>query len=78
MRDPWGNPYVYNKTPVYLDIAENVTNEKSFDIYSKGADGATTEALPVDPTDPSDPKHASADDIIRASEGSYAGLGARF
>ncbi|MCP4546264.1 MAG: prepilin-type N-terminal cleavage/methylation domain-containing protein [bacterium] len=74
--DPWDNPYVYLKIE-----GEKVSKGKlrkdhflvpvnsDFDLYSMGEDGKTT------------PPFNSAkgrDDIVRASNGSYVGLGSNF
>ena len=71
--DPWGNAYEYlnieagvSKGKVRKDKKLNPLNS-DFDLYSKGADGKT--ALPLTSA------HAQ-DDIVRAGNGSFVGLGA--
>jgi len=74
--DPWGRPYEY------LDIVsadpDTVESRRDgnlnslntdFDLYSMGADGATQ--LPLS-------ELVSDDDIVRARDGSYIGLGENF
>ncbi len=74
--DPWGRAYVYLKIegdPLALLSARkdlfNVPINSDFDLYSTGADGATNSVLtfPV-----------SQDDIIRANDGRYVGLGSDY
>jgi len=74
--DPWGRAYVYLKIegdPLALLNARkdlfNVPLNADFDLYSKGADGATLSIL----TAP-----VSQDDIIRANDGRYVGLGSDY
>lgn len=75
MLDPWGNPYIY--TP-FGDSNGNGGKRKdkfivplntTFDLYSMGKDGRT--ALPLT-------AKASHDDIVRADDGGYIGLGKKF
>jgi len=74
--DPWGNAYVYLKIegdPLALlsakkDIFEVPINS-DYDLYSAGADGQSLSALPAP---------VSQDDIIRANDGRYVGLGADY
>ena len=73
--DPWGNPYYYlsSTDPAWqanqrLDRHMRPLNS-DFDLYSKGADGRSAPAL----THP-----LSRDDVIRAANGAFVGLGADF
>jgi len=72
--DPWGRPYVYynvdarGRGGARKDRALNPINT-DFDLYSLGADGLTHTQV----------SHGhSADDVIRANNGRFAGLGAEF
>ena len=77
LRDPWGNPYVYNR----FDLSRRgrpagarmdrflVPINTTFDLYSKGKDGASQPALTA---------KSSRDDIIRANDGGYVGLAENF
>jgi general secretion pathway protein G len=73
--DPWGNPYRYmnlanDSPPAYPNARRDKNNKplsSDFDLYSMGADGKT--AKPVN-------HGMGADDIIRANDGRYVGLGA--
>ena len=74
--DSWGNAYVFLKIegdPLALLNARkdlfNVPLNADYDLYSKGADGATLSIL----TAP-----VSQDDIIRANDGRYVGLGSDY
>jgi len=70
--DPWGNAYMY------LNIEDKKPGDKprkdknlvplntDYDLYSKGKDGATAIPLTVP---------VSFDDIIRANDGAFIGLG---
>jgi general secretion pathway protein G len=74
MLDPWGNPYEYLR---YEGGDENFFRKdrflkpinSSYDLYSKGEDGETQKQLnaPV-----------SLDDIVRANDGGFIGLAAKF
>ena len=75
--DPWGNPYEY------LNIANGPQSTKgkarkdkklvpinsTYDLYSKGADGQSQAPLT--------PK-ISQDDIVRANDGAFVGLGSDY
>ena len=75
--DPWGNPYRYlnlpnDHPPSYPNARRDKNNKplsEDYDLYSMGANGIT--AKPVANGD-------GADDIIRASNGAYVGLGDKF
>jgi general secretion pathway protein G len=73
--DPWGNPYVYTnlsgtngKGKARKDRFLNPLNS-DFDLYSMGADGATSTPLTA---------KASHDDIVRANDGGFVGLASDF
>jgi general secretion pathway protein G len=73
--DPWDRPYVY------LKLEGSKSNGKArkdhflvplnsdFDLYSVGKDGASSPPLTA---------KASADDVIRANNGGFIGLAARY
>ncbi len=77
--DPWGNPYQYlnfgniqgqgqgqgGKKKDMFQIPLNST----YDLYSMGKDGVTSTALTA---------KASKDDIVRANDGAYIGLGSQY
>lgn len=72
--DPWGRAYVYynvaanGRGGARKDRQLNPINS-DFDLYSKGPDGQTHVQVS---------NRLSADDIIRASDGRYIGLGADY
>lgn len=76
LRDPWGNPYAYLKIadgggPGYQDFSGVSDLNADFDLYSLGKDGASSQSLASgNPT--------SEDDVIRAGDGSYVGLGSMY
>ena len=73
--DPWGNPYEYlnfdnvqgqgQKRKDKFQVPLNST----YDLYSKGKDGASASALTA---------NSSQDDIVRANDGAYVGLGSQY
>lgn len=69
--DPWGNPYQYlriagaNPGDLRRDRNLNPLNT-DFDLYSKGRDGTSVTALTA---------AKSQDDIVRANNGAFIGLG---
>ena len=73
--DPWGNPYQY----LNFDNVQGQGQKKkdkflvplnsTYDLYSKGKDGKTSTALTA---------NASKDDIVRANDGAYVGLGSQY
>ena len=75
MLDPWGNPYEYlnfdnvqgqgQKRKDKFQVPLNST----YDLYSKGKDGASASALTAT---------SSQDDIVRANDGAYVGLGSQY
>jgi general secretion pathway protein G len=81
MLDPWGRPYVYyrfpppkGKGPPTPPAAARrdrflVPINSEFDLYSLGKDGATALALTA---------KASHDDVVRANDGGFIGLGKSF
>ena len=72
--DPWGRPYVYlraadaSRAQLRKD-GELVPVNTDFDLYSLGPDGVSALALPAAP---------SQDDVVRAANGAYIGLGANY
>jgi general secretion pathway protein G len=72
LSDPWHHPYQYVNFKVggtpYIDGVTMDLNT-DFDIYSMGKDGASTKSL----ADPS-----CKDDIIRAGDGGFVGLGKEY
>jgi general secretion pathway protein G len=72
--DPWGNPYVYtnlitaNTGDARKDKKLNPINS-DYDLYSMGKDGVTKKQL--------DNKD-SLDDVVRANDGGYVGLAAKY
>lgn len=76
MEDPWGNAYVYNPFPDYQKVPPGARRDRflvpinsTYDLYSMGKDGASVVALTA---------KKSQDDVIRANDGSFIGLAARF
>jgi general secretion pathway protein G len=73
-RDPWGRAYVYynvearGRGRARKDRALNPINS-DFDLYSPGADGETHSQVS---------HRRSADDVLRANNGRFVGLGADF
>lgn len=75
--DPWGNPYRYlnlatDNPPAYPNARRDRNNHPlstDYDLYSMGADGRTMK--PVN-------QSWGTDDIIRANNGSFVGLGAEY
>jgi len=76
--DPWGNPYNYLNIDELEDKGLNPQTRKDknlfplnsdYDLYSKGKDGKTETSLNEDD---------SKDDVIRANNGSYIGLGSDY
>jgi general secretion pathway protein G len=73
--DPWGRPYRYlpSSHPTWHSLQRRDRNMRplnsDFDLYSMGADGLSAPAL----TSP-----LSLDDVLRAGNGSFVGLGADF
>jgi general secretion pathway protein G len=74
LRDPWGNPYVYlniataDRNAVRKDKNLHPLNT-DFDLYSKGKDQDTQLPLTA---------QTSQDDIVRANNGSFIGLGKNY
>jgi general secretion pathway protein G len=76
LRDPWGNPYRYLKFPVAGKKPAGARKDRflvpinsSYDLYSMGKDGQTAPPLTSD---------YSYDDIVRANDGAFIGLGRAF
>jgi general secretion pathway protein G len=74
-KDPWDRPYVYLKLEGLKGNGQArkdhflVPLNSDFDLYSVGKDGATSPPLTA---------KASADDIVRANNGGFIGLAARY
>lgn len=75
-RDPWGNPYQYNKFPPFKKVPKGARRDRflvpintTYDLYSMGRDGATSPALTA---------KQSRDDVIRANDGGFFGLASRY
>jgi general secretion pathway protein G len=74
MVDPWGEPYEYlvytwaNQNDQRKDRFLKPINS-SYDLYSKGEDGETQKQLNAPD---------SLDDIVRANDGAFIGLAAKF
>jgi general secretion pathway protein G len=72
--DPWGRPYVYlraadaSRSQLRKD-GRLIPLNTDFDLYSYGPDGVSALALPAAP---------SRDDVVRAANGAYIGLGANY
>jgi general secretion pathway protein G len=76
MLDPWGNAYEYNKFDKTKGVPQGARRDRflvpinsSYDLYSKGRDGDSHPPLNA---------KASLDDVIRANDGGFVGLAARF
>jgi len=73
--DPWGRPYVYlDLTPPGANGAARKDRRlapinSDFDLYSVGRDGVTHKQLT---------HRDSQDDVVRARDGGFIGLGADF
>ena len=73
--DPWGNPYQYLKLgpPATIGKARKdrflVPLNTDFDLYSMGKDGKSSPPLTA---------AASFDDVLRANNGRFIGLGSKF
>lgn len=72
--DPWGNPYVYKNlaiTPPGQARKDQflVPLNSDYDLYSKGKDGASVPPLTA---------ASSKDDILRANDGNFYGLGEKY
>lgn len=71
--DPWGHPYQYlaidvNPPPPTGDVMKDLSLHplnSDFDLYSLGADGATTKQIA---------SQSTKDDVVRAANGGYIGL----
>ena len=69
--DPWGRPYVYVKFPNAAPRVDRfgIQVNTTYDLYSLGKDGATATSLNAG---------ASFDDVVRANDGGFIGLGSRY
>ncbi|MEW5915785.1 MAG: prepilin-type N-terminal cleavage/methylation domain-containing protein [Gemmatimonadota bacterium] len=75
LRDPWGQPYVYNKFPPGPPPGSARTDKfgipvnLQFDLYSLGKDGASSASFSA---------AAAQDDIVKANDGGFVGLAKTF
>ena len=74
LRDPWGNPYEYlafdESNPGARRKDRNlVPINTTYDLYSKGRDGATSAPLTAS---------SSQDDVVRANDGGFYGLASTY
>jgi general secretion pathway protein G len=73
--DPWGNPYVYlssqdpNWSSQYRTDLDFQPLNSDFDLYSMGVDGQTQRSIAA---------ITSKDDILRAGNGSFVDMAAKF
>lgn len=74
--DPWGRPYQYSKIEDNTEAKGHERKDKNlvpinsdFDLYSMGADGKTSPPLTA---------KNSRDDVVRANNGTYYGLGSKY
>lgn len=69
--DPWGQPYVYVKFPSGSPRVDRfgVQVNTTYDLYSLGPDGASSSSLNAG---------ASFDDVVRANDGGFIGLGSKY
>lgn len=74
--DPWGRPYRYIKFDPAKGIAGQARKDRflvplnsTYDLYSLGKDGQSQSPLTA---------HVSLDDVIRANDGGFIGLAARY
>lgn len=74
--DPWGRPYVYNPFPPNRRVPPGARRDRflvplnsTFDLYSQGKDGRSVPPLNAGP---------SLDDVVRANDGGFIGLAAKF
>jgi general secretion pathway protein G len=69
--DPWGQPYVYVKFPSGSPRVDRfgVQVNTTYDLYSVGPDGVTSSSLNA---------ASSFDDVVRANDGGFIGLGSKY
>lgn len=76
MLDPWGNPYVYNPfNPAAHGVPAGARRDRflvpvnsTFDLYSMGPDGNSVPPF----------SGPGSDDIVRANDGGFLGVAAKF
>jgi general secretion pathway protein G len=68
MLDPWGNPYQYMPTSYRTDQFSMPLNT-SYDVYSVGKNGTSSQSLSG---------ASSQDDVVRAADGGFVGLGKKY
>lgn len=76
IKDPWGRPYQYNPFPSNKGVPAGARRDRflvplnsTFDLYSTGKDGATIPPIS---------SGSGADDVVRANDGGYIGLGRKY
>jgi general secretion pathway protein G len=71
LTDPWGQPYVYVKFPGGAPRIDRfgVQVNTTYDLYSIGPDGVSSTSLNAG---------SSFDDVVRANDGGFIGLGSRY
>jgi general secretion pathway protein G len=69
--DPWGNPYVYVKFPSGAPRVDRfgVQVNTTYDLYSMGPDAMSSNSLNAG---------SSFDDVVRANDGGFIGLGGKY
>lgn len=73
--DPWGNPYQYLNITTQKGLGKmrkdhnSVPLNTDYDLYSMGKDGESVSPLTA---------KASRDDIVRANNGRFVGLGSEY
>jgi general secretion pathway protein G len=69
--DPWGNAYIYVKFPNGAPRLDRfgVQVNTTYDLYSVGPDGASSTSLNAG---------SSFDDVVRANDGGFIGLGSKY
>lgn len=69
--DPWGHPYVYKPFTNLAEMRFSAGDiNHDYDLYSKGADGLSTDLSLTD--------QYSKDDILRFVDGGYIGMASKF
>jgi general secretion pathway protein G len=69
--DPWGQPYIYVKFPSGSPRVDRfgVQVNTTYDLYSLGPDGTSSSSLNAG---------SSFDDVVRANDGGFIGLGSKY
>jgi len=71
LTDPWGSPYVYVKFPSGAPRVDRfgVQVNTTYDLFSVGPDGVSSSSLNAG---------SSFDDVVRANDGGFIGLGSKY